>query len=63
MLFTEVSAKNGDNIHILFEKISEAIMTSLENAGKLVEKNNKNKFLVENKENDQDEKEKKKCFC
>ena len=63
MHFTEVSAKDGDNIHILFEKISEAIMTSLENAGKLVEKNNNNKFLVENKENDQDEKEKKKCFC
>lgn len=31
MIFTEVSAKDGDNIHLLFEKMSEAIMECVQN--------------------------------
>lgn len=59
-LFTEVSAKNGDNIHLLFEKISEEMM-------ELVQKNpefNK-KVSVKNLEDlkGNDEKQKNKFCC
>ena len=60
--FTEVSAKNGDNIHLLFEKISEEMM-------ELVQKNpefNKKvsvKNLDDLKGNEIDEKQKSKFCC
>ena len=59
--FTEVSAKNGDNIHLLFEKISEEMMD-------LVQKNPKFNIKVSIKNLDDkgkniNEKQKKKFCC
>ena len=63
MLFTEVSAKNGDNIHIIFEKISEAIMASLESMGELKANKESNKILANFKDIDIEENKKRKCLC
>ena len=64
IIFTEVSAKNGDNIHILFEKISEAIMVSLESTGEFNEKKISNKkVLLDSKKIDIEEKKKNSCLC
>ena len=47
MLFIEVSAKKGDNIILLFENISEAMMQNIQNKPQI----NKEKINLKNLEN------------
>ena len=61
--FTEVSAKNGDNILLLFEKISEAIMGIFEKKKEINENNLNIKITEEYDENDKEEIKKKKGCC
>jgi Ras-related protein Rab-1A len=61
MLFREVSAKSGDNILVLFEEISEAMVHFIENSNEIneekvncvsldgFEKHNQNEFIVKKK--------------
>lgn len=63
MLFTEVSAKSGDNIHLLFENISEVMMQTIQNKPELNENKISTKHLDEFNENNIEENKKKKICC
>lgn len=61
--FTEVSAKNGDNILLLFQNISEAIMGTFEKKQELNENNLNIKISEEYDGNNKEEIKKKKICC
>ena len=61
--FAEVSAKNGDNILLLFENISEAIMSTFEKKPEINENNLNIKISEEYNENNEIEIKKKKGCC
>ena len=63
MLFTEVSAKSGDNIHLLFEKISEAMMQSVINRPSFKESKSTTKLISDFQEPIKEEEEKKGWCC
>ena len=64
MIFTEVSAKNGDNILLLFQKIIEAIMEYVKNKPELTSSNNNIIKDIGNSEvKNQEETMKKKICC
>ena len=63
MLFTEVSAKSGDNIPILFDKISEAMIETIQNKPELNENKINTKLLDEVNDNNFEENKKKKICC
>lgn len=63
MLFIEVSAKDGYNIHLLFEKISEAMVECIQNKPILNENKTSSKLLDEYKEEEKIETSKKKLCC
>ena len=63
-LFNEVSAKNGDNIFLLFGNISEAIIEQLEKEKNYLNNENKNiKYLDELELVNKREVKKKKSCC
>ena len=55
--YIEVSAKTGDNLHLLFEKLSEKLMCEIENKSDLIEKKSVDSKSI------MDEKDKTKKFC
>ena len=61
--FSEVSAKNGDNILLLFENISESIMGTFEKKQEINENNLSIKISEEYDENNRNEIKKKKACC
>jgi Ras-related protein Rab-11A len=61
--FSEVSAKNGDNILLLFENISESIMGIFEKKQEINENNLSFKISEEYDENNRNEIKKKKACC
>ena len=63
MLFIEVSAKNGDNIILLFENISEAMMQNIQNKPQINKEKMNLKNLENYEENDKNENIKKKFCC
>ena len=63
LFFIEVSAKNGDNIHILFEKISEEMIQLLQNNPELNKKESIKNLDEKYNENDYSEIKKKKKCC
>jgi small GTP-binding protein len=63
LFFIEVSAKNGDNIHILFEKISEEMIQLLQNNPELNKKESIKNLDEKYTENDYSEIKKKKKCC
>lgn len=63
MLFTEVSAKSGDNIPILFDKICEVMIETIQNKPELNENKINTKLLDEVNDNNFEENKKKKICC
>ena len=55
--YLEVSAKTGDNLHLLFEKLSRSMMDQIENKSNLIEKKSINEKSITGEE------DKPKKFC
>ena len=63
LFFTEVSAKSGDNIHILFENISESMLKVTQNKPLFQETRNNSKHLENMNKDNKDVENKKKLCC
>ena len=63
LFFTEVSAKSGDNIHILFENISESMLKVTQNKPLFQETRNNSQHLENMNKDNKDVENKKKLCC